>query len=707
MKFKGKLVVALATLVFVFGALPFSVMAETDETVDVSGNALVLEAETAPESGLEAITGFCGDLNENEGKNVTYTITDSDGDGVYDTLNIDGQGRMRDYEGNDSSAPPWRSKDEEIKKVIISEGVTSVGAYAFNGYYDQRNDDGSYSYHTCSVLSEVTIPEGVTSIGDRAFYDCELLNEILIPKSVKSIGKYAFAGCCSLSEVIIPEGVTFIDQGAFGGCSSLKYLIIPESLVSMGQAPCPFNTWSYDVVIFVPLNCPPIGYGPLNLPMEALYKTDENGNIIILAVCKNWSVNDPTKIPSTFTLGGRLVRFASREDRDWLAKEEHIHHAIWEYDNSEGVFPLCSSQEGLWQRAFSATCVKDGNCDYGNCFICKKYFISYYDNGNWKQKEITLEDTIIPATGHTGGNATCQQKAVCTTCGEEYGDLEEHNYTNGICSVCGMSSQNENNPSNVNSIPTGPDTWRDKAGVEGFVYRLYNVALIRDAEDAGLSDWTNRLDTKKESAAEVARGFFFSDEFLDRNYTNEQYVEFLYRTMFGRDSDESGRNYWLNCLENGASREYVYHGFAESQEFTGLCEDFGVTRGSVSLGQYRDKNIEATGFIARLYTKMLGRGFDDDGIEYWCQEYLAKGRSIEEIASDGFLHSPEFTSQNLNDKEFVTRMYQTFLNREPDEAGLNDWINRLETGKETRDSLVYGFTHSKEFANLKAEYNLP
>ena len=256
-------------------------------------------------------------------------------------------------------------------------------------------------------------------------------------------------------------------------------------------------------------------------------------------------------------------------------------------------------------------------------------------------------------------------------------------------------------------IPEGPSTWQSKNGVEGFVCRLYNIALSRDAEEAGLADWTNRLNTKQENAAQVAYGFFFSDEFKARNYTDEQYVELLYRTMFGRGSDEGGKTDWLSHLENGASREYVYHGFAESQEFSNLCNSFGVERGSVTLGLYRDKNIQATGFIARLYTKMLGRKFDEDGLEDWCKKYLTKENTIEEIASHGFLHSQELANQNLDDTEFVTRMYETFLNREPEEAGLKDWVGRLERGEVTRDTLVYGFTNSPEFGNLKAEYNLP
>lgn len=257
-----------------------------------------------------------------------------------------------------------------------------------------------------------------------------------------------------------------------------------------------------------------------------------------------------------------------------------------------------------------------------------------------------------------------------------------------------------------NEIPEGPKTWEGKAGTEGFVYRLYNVALCREVDEAGFNDWNNKLKSRRKTAAEVAKGFIFSQEFKNFNYNNVQYVKMLYRTMFGREADEGGLNGWVSDLENGMSREYVFRGFAESMEFSNLCQGYGVERGTVTLSAYRDKNVGATGFIARLYTKMLGRAYDDDGLEYWCRKYLTGEKSIEEVATVGFLHSQELTNQNLSDTEFVTRMYRTFLNREPDEAGLADWVNRLKTGRETRDSLVYGFTLSKEFGNIKASYGL-
>ena len=255
-------------------------------------------------------------------------------------------------------------------------------------------------------------------------------------------------------------------------------------------------------------------------------------------------------------------------------------------------------------------------------------------------------------------------------------------------------------------IPTGPSTWEDKEGTEGFVYRLYNVALTRDAEEAGLSNWNTQLTGKTKTAAEVAQGIFFSEEFQNHEYNDVQYVKLLYRTMFGREADTVGLKGWLDKLDSGMSREYVFRGFAESQEFENLCKSYNIERGTVTLGQYRDKNEGATGYVARLYTKMLGRKFEEKGIEYWCKEYLTGKVTIENIATNGFLHSQEFTNLNLSNEEFVTRMYQTFLNREPDEAGYKDWVGKLNSGEKTRDDLVYGFSLSQEFANLKKSYGL-
>lgn len=285
--------------------------------------------------------------------------------------------------------------------------------------------------------------------------------------------------------------------------------------------------------------------------------------------------------------------------------------------------------------------------------------------------------------------------------------VSEGGFFNGniVCPTGGFSTYFVAEDQNISILKEGPDTWKGKTGTEGFVLRLYNLAMGREADSSGFADWTGQLNTKKSSAAEVARGFFFSKEFENRGYTNAQYVKLLYRTMLGREADKAGLDSWMKLLEEGVSREYVFRGFAESGEFTNLCADYGVERGEVTLAQARDKDPAATGFIARLYTKMLGRKFDEGGLNDWCSRYAA-GETIEKIATVGFLHSPELKQQNLSDGEFVTRMYQTFLNREPDTEGYNYWLLRLKSGETTRDDLVYGFTRSREFGELKEYYGV-
>ncbi|MBR5850676.1 MAG: leucine-rich repeat domain-containing protein [Alistipes sp.] len=107
-----------------------------------------------------------------------------------------------------------------LKSVTIPEGVTTIGGVAFKG---------------CSSLTSVTIPESVKEIGASAFRICSSLTEITIPESVTTLGHAAFQSCSSLKEITIPESVTEIRSSTFRGCSSLTSVIIPESVTTIGD----------------------------------------------------------------------------------------------------------------------------------------------------------------------------------------------------------------------------------------------------------------------------------------------------------------------------------------------------------------------------------------------------------------------------------------------------------------------------------------
>ena len=145
------------------------------------------------------------------GENVTYSFVESTG-----TLTISGTGYMEDF--TSSSKVPWNAYRSSIKKVVINNGVTSIGYDAFYG---------------CKGLTSVTIPNSVTSIGGSAFSDCTGLTSITIPNSVTSIGDYAFGDCTGLTSITIPNSVTSIGLCAFDGTA--WYDNQPDGLVYAGN----------------------------------------------------------------------------------------------------------------------------------------------------------------------------------------------------------------------------------------------------------------------------------------------------------------------------------------------------------------------------------------------------------------------------------------------------------------------------------------
>lgn len=248
-----------------------------------------------------------------------------------------------------------------------------------------------------------------------------------------------------------------------------------------------------------------------------------------------------------------------------------------------------------------------------------------------------------------------------------------------------------------------PESEQDKQ-VRSFVERLYELILNRPSDEAGLEAWKDILINQEETGAEVARGFVFSDEFVSRKLSDDEFVEVLYETFLGRPSDSNGKEAWLKCLTQGFSREYVLKGFIESNEFNDICLDYGILRGTIPLNSIQDKNPEITKYLFRCYDVFLGRKPDEKGMIEWVESFAVRKENPAEITK-GFVFSSEMIEKNLNDEEFIKIMYRGLFNRTADEAGFNDWMKWIHEGK-SREDIFWGFAGSDEFRRLVQSFGL-
>ncbi len=240
--------------------------------------------------------------------------------------------------------------------------------------------------------------------------------------------------------------------------------------------------------------------------------------------------------------------------------------------------------------------------------------------------------------------------------------------------------------------------------IGAFVSRLYTEVLGRTPDPTGLAEWSQVLKNGQEQGAKVAQGFIDSDEFKGRNLSDEEYVTVLYHTFFDREPDSAGLNAWIGVLNDGLSRLHVFKGFAESNEFTQICANYGIVRGNAQLTAPRDQNEGVTKFLVRCYRLCLGREADENGLNSWCTQILT-GANTAKQAAYGFVFSNEFQSKNLSDEDYVKTLYRVFMDREPDSAGLNSWVNVLRSGQ-SREHVFNGFADSHEFIELCQSYGI-
>lgn len=239
---------------------------------------------------------------------------------------------------------------------------------------------------------------------------------------------------------------------------------------------------------------------------------------------------------------------------------------------------------------------------------------------------------------------------------------------------------------------------------EDFVERLYTVALGRASEPDGKKYWVDAIVSGEKTGGDCARFFLMGEEFQNRNLSVEDFVETLYLTFFDRESEPNGKAYWVGVLKNGGDRNAVINGFIDSKEWCNICADYGVKSGAPT-AKAEHASANAINFATRLYTCCLGREPEEGGLKYWSLA-LTNLEQTGCSAAKEFFTSAEFINLNLKDDAYITRLYTTFMDREPEEAEVAFWEGEIAKGTQTRASVLAFFGQSEEFTNICKKYGI-
>ena len=423
---------------YVLGARMWSSYSTASFTVTLTQahnyQSAVTKEPTCAEDGIRTYTcTLCGDsyeeaipsvhnYGEEDGKciycGVDYLVTGTCGENMtwsldwFGTLTISGTGDMDNYASSYYGTPaPWYNQHRnQIKTVVIEDGVTSVGNYAFYQCMnlasvtmtDSVTKLGSYAFHYCYALSDVTLsdnitefpnycfsytaitdldwPANLTTLGSNSFASSDLAIDRL-PEGLTTIGQYAFSYCSNISKLTLPTTVTTLDSYAFYGMYYLK------EVVFTGDAPSISNSAFYSITATV-------WYPMGNETWTDSVKQQYGGTLTWQSICgDSHAFSEPQIVPAACEKGSYEITSCTvcgytvigEENDDALGHDYITEH----YDGGCG----------------------DERYDIITCSRC-----DYYSEANWAWNDHVYESSQVPATCEEEGYVLY----TCVNCGYSY-----------------------------------------------------------------------------------------------------------------------------------------------------------------------------------------------------------------------------------------------------------------------------------------------
>lgn len=463
-----------------------------------------------------------------------------------------------------------------LVEVSFGEGITSIGEQAFTG---------------CSALTEISLPDTVTSIGKSAFYSCCNLTTVKLSANVKEIGELVFALCEQLTDIELPQGLVYIGKDAFNYCTQLKEIVIPGSVETIddnaflwcwnlanvtmeeGVKTIGSQTFMHTHInrLILPASVETIGEDAFEASMLASIS-------ILNPDCEIF--DSETTVPVSGYGDG--IRGLEGSTAQAYAEKYGYDFYVVDPSNPDDNEQIRNFVARMYYNVLERDPDPAGQAEWVALLVNKEVTGADVARGfimseEFVNKNCTIGDyvsilywTFFDREMDAAGGYTWTELLLNGTPRSEVlaGFVNSVEF-DALCAEYGILRGQMDASGNVVKVV-------DEESVTAYVERMYTKALVRSSDPEGLATWSNLIVTGQMSPEDVAKSFFLSEEFVNKNLSNEDYVETLYQTFMDRASDPAGKADWVNYLNNGMDRVTVLEGFSRSVEFAAIVEQFGL-----------------------------------------------------------------------------------------------------------------------------------
>ena len=507
----------------------------------------------------------------------------------------------------------------DINSITVSPQNTTFYIDGKSGLYKHDQSvfypaNGNQSHRGCETLvyyygddAEYTILDGTITISMFAIELKNNLKKLVMPDSLQTLESGWIQGCCNLEEVYLSPSLSIVDNGSYTATQAKKVYgyettenhVVANNLISNGTSGTFVSLGTpYTVTYYGPgANSSYKTYTMGTLQKPVWIETRNNCTYRYYYTDGTGSRKEITSWPITISQNMEITVESGSQNPDSgnTGGSDSGNNGGTDSGNTGGNTGNDSNNGG-------------NSGDTGTALTGKQHFASLlYENALGRtasQSELDYWAQEL-TNGRTGAEVAYGFLFSEEFQNKNYSDADyvEHLYLslmgrasdeggkadwvtrlgNGVSRLYVFQQFTDSvefgNLCNTYEIQRGTVTLTESRdqnyNVTRFVARNYTEFLGRTYDVDGLNDWSGRINSGY-GMENVAYGFVFSQECINMNLSNSDYVKMLYRGIFGRSYDDAGLNDWVNQLNNGTSRETVFWGFANSQEFANMVASYGL-----------------------------------------------------------------------------------------------------------------------------------